>query len=272
MKRHVYYCRSRASGVIIRTRSCVSCANKKARCDSQRPKCSRCITKGVECHYPTKDTNSAVSPSPTISGTAKSLETASHDDGLVNSALLAADFNAANLGGHQDWATTNLGFTNLWDQGPIDPSVDQDLYGPSSSMYYSTTPANSQSQSQPQRVTSALDGSHTTINRSLSHNTRSLEQRPRVNGSVRGIFRLIFHTLKSYSLMIHQKTLPPFIHPHMLHSMAENDCMEPMNNCMNLMHMTTSGFQGSRNLFWRNVRHECERWCGTVGGLKVPLL
>ncbi|GMG30699.1 unnamed protein product [Aspergillus oryzae] len=33
----------------------------KARCDNKRPECSRCKSKGVECHYPTKTSNASKS-------------------------------------------------------------------------------------------------------------------------------------------------------------------------------------------------------------------
>ncbi|KAK5095426.1 hypothetical protein LTR70_003590 [Exophiala xenobiotica] len=38
--------------------------------------------------------------------------------------------------------------------------------------------------------------------------------------------------------------------------------MEPLNNCISLMHMLKSGVQGTRKLFWKNVRLECERLYG----------
>ncbi|KAJ6086544.1 hypothetical protein N7467_005458 [Penicillium canescens] len=37
--------------------------------------------------------------------------------------------------------------------------------------------------------------------------------------------------------------------------------MEPLDNCINLVHMISGGMRGSRKLFWRNVRMECERLC-----------
>ena len=35
--------------------------------------------------------------------------------------------------------------------------------------------------------------------------------------------------------------------------------MEPLTNCMSLVHMLSSRIHGSRKLFWKNVRMECER-------------
>jgi len=66
--------------------------------------------------------------------------------------------------------------------------------------------------------------------------------------------------------MIRQdNTLPPFIHPGILQANAENIDMETLYNCISLLYMLNSGVQGSRKLFWNNVRQECERLCQIVG-------
>ncbi|KFY91853.1 hypothetical protein V498_05290, partial [Pseudogymnoascus sp. VKM F-4517 (FW-2822)] len=56
-------------------------------------------------------------------------------------------------------------------------------------------------------------------------------------------------------------SLPPFIHPRLISSEAENNHMEPLTNCICLVHMISSGIRGSRKLFWKNVQMECERMC-----------
>jgi hypothetical protein len=94
---------------------------------------------------------------------------------------------------------------------------------------------------------------------------RLLIQRPKMKTWPQGIANLILHTLKSYPLMmIRHNTLPPFIHPSLISSNVENNDMEPLANCICLVHMISSGVQGSRKLFWKNVRMECERLCEEV--------
>jgi hypothetical protein len=93
----------------------------------------------------------------------------------------------------------------------------------------------------------------------------SLTQRPTTGPKTQRTANLILHTLKSYPfMMLHHNTLPPFIHTQKLSSSAaENDGsddMEPLNNCISLLHMIRSRVPGSRKLFWRNVRMECERF------------
>lgn len=72
------------------------------------------------------------------------------------------------------------------------------------------------------------------------------------------------YTLRSYPLMFRQNTLPPFVHPHLLSSDAYKDQIELLTNCISLLHMISGGVQGSRKLFWENVRLECERICEDV--------
>ncbi|KAK7977172.1 hypothetical protein PG988_004662 [Apiospora saccharicola] len=99
-----------------------------------------------------------------------------------------------------------------------------------------------------------------TIPRSPSSNIRSLIRRPKLKTGAQRVASLVCHTLKSYPLMMmRDKTLPPFIHPQMLRSESGAQDMEPLHNCISLMSMLHGGLQGSRKLFWRNVRQECER-------------
>ncbi|KAF2727964.1 hypothetical protein EJ04DRAFT_450276 [Polyplosphaeria fusca] len=92
---------------------------------------------------------------------------------------------------------------------------------------------------------------------------RSLILRPSFKkGGSQRIANLILHTLRSYPLMmLRDNTLPPFIHPHIIYSEKEDDksCMEPLVNCISLVHMISKNHKGSRKLFWKNVRMECER-------------
>ena len=88
---------------------------------------------------------------------------------------------------------------------------------------------------------------------------RSLIQRPKMQAGAQRIANLILHTLKSYPLMmLRHDTLPPFIHHSFGSSDVEDTDMEPLTNCISLVHMISRGFQGSRKLFWKNVRLECE--------------
>ncbi|EAQ91191.1 predicted protein [Chaetomium globosum CBS 148.51] len=90
----------------------------------------------------------------------------------------------------------------------------------------------------------------------------SLAHRPTMGPKTKRTATLILQTLKSYPLiLLQQDSLPPFIHPRMMVSAgAESDSMEPLNNCISLLHMTRAGVPGNRKLFWRNVRMECERF------------
>lgn len=103
-----------------------------------------------------------------------------------------------------------------------------------------------------------------------THTPRSFVLRTKVRRDASRTANLILHMLKAYPLMLQDNSLPPFIHPSLISSDAENDDMEPLNNCISLVHMLSSRVRGSRKLFWRNVRMECERLCAEVGGVLLP--
>lgn len=65
-------------------------------------------------------------------------------------------------------------------------------------------------------------------------------------------------------MMMRHNTLPPFIHPCLLSLGIESTHMEPLTNCISLVHMISSDVHGSRKLFWKNVRMECERLVAEV--------
>ncbi|KAJ5176203.1 uncharacterized protein N7482_002080 [Penicillium canariense] len=91
-------------------------------------------------------------------------------------------------------------------------------------------------------------------------NSRSLIMRPNIKTGAHGIANLILHTLKSYLLMmLRHSTLPPFIHPRTITRDFDKFDVEPLTNCISLMHILRSEIRGSRKLFWKNVRLECER-------------
>ena len=91
---------------------------------------------------------------------------------------------------------------------------------------------------------------------------RSFDRRPDLKSGSQRTASLLLHNLKSYpQMIIRHNSLPPFIHPFSISNDAKNDDMEPLTNCLNLVHLLSSPHRGSRKLFWKNVHPECERWC-----------
>ena len=114
-------------------------------------------------------------------------------------------------------------------------------------------------------------GSQSNIPRSPGRSTRSLVVRSRPGAGAQRTATLMHHVLRSYSSMMSKNNgLPPFIHPQALYLGPEGHPPEPLANCMSLIHMLSSGFHGSRKLFWRNVCTECEHWCAEVRMLSRP--
>lgn len=89
---------------------------------------------------------------------------------------------------------------------------------------------------------------------------RSYVHHPSTKPGAQGITKLIMHTLRSYPyMMMRHSNLPPFIHQCLVGPLVDANNMEPLTNCISLVHMISSGVRGSRKLFWKNVRMECER-------------
>ncbi|KAI1455217.1 hypothetical protein F4805DRAFT_459960 [Annulohypoxylon moriforme] len=272
LKRHGYYCRSRKSDIVVRPRSCVSCAKGKAGCDNKRPKCSRCISKGIECRYPAnvpRATGPATPRSDDVSvesgNSSPSLGSDSRDvdtdrqrvvnggDMMIDSLVpLPEDADFTNLGtDYIEWDNANTAFADFLNVQIDDSYFIQPSLGPDSTPSAGHTTRAQQNLSPP----------NPSIPRSPSYSVRSLVHRPKMQAGPQRIANLILRTLKSYPLMmLRDNTLPPFIHPGLVSSDIDNVHTEQMTNCMSLTHMISSGVQGSRKLFWKNVRMECERF------------
>ena len=260
MKRHGYYCRSRKVGTSTRPRSCIACAKAKARCDNKQPWCSRCAGKRVVCRYPPGKPNDRARESgydydvdreaviaddiilddaPAISNS--SLELLDLERSIPNSNDLNIDFSvffeAQTNGKELQYSPSNL--SNLTYNST--PSTDAMVFIPNLDFY--------PSQSLPRGP----------------NPPRALVQRQRPRYGAQRTADLIVQILRSYPLMmLRDNALPPFIHPHVISSNALNDNMEPITNCISLVHMISGETKGSRKLFWKNVQLECERLCAEV--------
>ncbi|EXJ89798.1 hypothetical protein A1O3_02865 [Capronia epimyces CBS 606.96] len=293
LKRHGYYCRSRRAGSTPtpRTRSCIACARRKARCDNQRPECSRCISKAIECHYPTHTPKSTglgprapslvadAPPSPAGVANGRGQATGNggdrdHNHGhaeILNHAPVTSDPEFAYLGAdYLDWNDPSVDFADFLHHDGSVKSPSQSRSSESSSWVPRSTSSTGLSSKsvEGQLVVSSPNLSipiPIPISTLSNYALRSFIQRPKIKTGHQRIANLILHTLKSYPLMmLRDNTLPPFIHPHLISSddvesnHTRND-MEPLTNCINLVRMISGGVRGSRKLFWKNVGLECER-------------
>ncbi|KAK4442928.1 hypothetical protein QBC34DRAFT_443775 [Podospora aff. communis PSN243] len=258
LKRHGYYCRSRVESPTQRSRSCTSCAKRKTRCDSGQPTCSTCKTRGFKCFYASKSgrvvgkrKNSVpkaplarpgpgISPSGTSAATVHDIVVEDFDFGFdVNASPV--DFTLNSLNFPASASDNNLLTTPFWNNITALEKPDLPLFP--------------QLPFQPAFIPSTIEP------------RSALELGPQKQRTA----HMVLNTLKSYPLMLlHEHDLPPFIHPRINSTRPqdgpEDTRKESLNNCISLLHMLHSGVAGSRKLFWRNVRMECERFCEMYSG------
>ncbi|KAH7323643.1 hypothetical protein BKA65DRAFT_72282 [Rhexocercosporidium sp. MPI-PUGE-AT-0058] len=274
LKRHGYYCRSRKAGHdSIRVRSCISCARRKARCDNKQSGCSRCISKGIECHYPAKTVKITTRQNDlpknqqiTAPLTAPRSLVIDHRLDETNFGQVffddtfPSDQDFTNIGvgsGFQPWNLPEASFADLLNAQVLGDTIQYPTSEPPA-----PTPRLTPGSTQTSQAQQPPSMTHTSIPASPTSSIRSLALRPKVHTGTQRIANLLLHNLKSFPLMmLRHGTLPPFIHPSLISSEVDSSRMEPLTNCISLMHMISSRIQGSRKLFWRNVRLECERLC-----------
>lgn len=183
-----------------------------------------------------------------------------HDDTAHDSDLFALDMSFVDNGDFLGWSDPDVDFGLFLNSPTYDTSSQFPSSGP---LYLAQNPTPSTIQIfDMQRCGYSPRDSIPTV---PSTKVRSLNLRPETRTGPQRIANLILHTLKSYPvMMVRHKTLPPFIHPQMLPSDIETNDMEPLNNCISLVHMLSSGVRGCRKLFWKSVRSECEQLNGEV--------
>ncbi|KAI1182205.1 hypothetical protein F5B17DRAFT_421508 [Nemania serpens] len=269
-KRHVYYCRSRKASKTTRSRSCIPCAKGKSACDKGRPQCVRCVNKSLQCHYPGDasrtasqgegDASAGITPLPLTAAASPGVGTV-HDAGYFANLglpdgldIVIPDLPAFGEGYRIEWDDdTSMATAELFNL-PRKPSYPSLTSPPLVPVQVPPIPLTTQEQ-QNHHLPLPLP-----IPTAPSSAVRSLVWRPRMQPGAQRTCNLILHTLKSYPLMmLRHNSLPPFIHPFPVSSDVDDPDMEPLKNCMSLVHIISSGIQSSRKLFWKNVRLECER-------------
>ena len=164
-------------------------------------------------------------------------------DMLLNTALDISDPDFADLGG--EYFDPDIEFADFLNPQTRDEGVQYHPLDPSDLVRNSIS-----STSQTNQVQKAIFPPDISIPPMPTYTLRSFDQRPRLKTGAQRIANLILHTLKSYPLMmLRDNTLPPFIHTHLVSSDVENNDMEPLNNCISLVHMLKSRIHGSRKLF-----------------------
>jgi hypothetical protein len=197
-------------------------------------------------------------------------ETVTNSNYMIESELVTSAAQFASLENDiLGWDAPNMSFPDLVNLYEKNDSLPYSSSTPSPLVHYSTTPVGSAGQSQESNISPAIS-----IPVAPSHTIRLLNQRPKSKIESQRVADLILHTLKSYPIMLRQNTLPPFVHPKLLSADFDQSYMEPLNNCISLLYMVSSGVQGSRKLFWKNVRLECERLCteACIAYLNVRLI
>jgi Fungal Zn(2)-Cys(6) binuclear cluster domain len=245
LKRHRYYCRSRKAVQNPRSRSCLICARAKVRCDNRRPECSRCSNKTIQCQYSEK-----IPRYPPQTVNQDNYAPIQHHEAVLSSFLDQSSSIPDTVVDVSDLAlpTSPAGWFDSDDFSALDKSDEiVTPYSLGDQLPYSLFALSDSIQPMPTQT------------------VRSFSRRPRLNPTTRRTANLIFHALKSYTLMISRdKNLPPFIHPHFTSSDTATGEIESLTNSIILTQLLSNGGQGSRKLFWKNVRSECERFHAEV--------
>ncbi|KAF2745978.1 hypothetical protein M011DRAFT_94579 [Sporormia fimetaria CBS 119925] len=91
-------------------------------------------------------------------------------------------------------------------------------------------------------------------------NIRFLKTRPKLKTGAQMIANNMARVLYSLpKMLIQHNSCPPFLHLQCVSACNSGEGMEPLANCISLLAMLVNRSTGTANLFWRNIRIECDR-------------
>jgi hypothetical protein len=262
LKRYLYYCRDkRGTSRKTRIRSCEACVKAKTRCDGARPSCARCVARNVSCVYSIQRAksisrvstgmNSTCRPeddsgTTLVNGTSQPLVLQETAEYVEATDIFPGPVSTPSSFGLPDWGLPHgeLSFENEW--GPV--LLPMPLQGQRDAWTDQTFIAR---RSDPQIIPRMPD-----------YHLRSFGQSQSITTRTSPSATLMTHILTSFPKMMYSPgSLPPFIHPYSLGNNSHNseEGFESLVTCATLMQMLSSGAPGTRRLFWKNVRLECER-------------
>lgn len=219
------------------------------------------MSKSVECYYPanSRKGTSTKSYCPTVSADHGGVHTSpeSNDDVDISvnaspTAIPDEDFEIST------WDDPDINFSDFLNSPVLAAEMGDNLANEDHSLVRHSTPSISTTIHIPDiAIATGLDFSIPPVPTDF---TRSLVLKSKARPGAHRVVTLILHTLKSYpQMMLRDGTLPPYIHPQLVSSDFSSNDMESLSNCISLVHMISREVRGSRKLFWKNVRLECER-------------
>ncbi|KAH8811628.1 hypothetical protein F5884DRAFT_282783 [Xylogone sp. PMI_703] len=242
-----------------RKKACSQCSNGKIRCDMRRPRCSRCMKKGLSCVYAAP----AAAASPPI--TEDRTETTPFTDRSHDN----FDSSSSNAG------ATNPGTTTYGTVRPVpnwtDMSMSNRNQGDNSYVFHTpesfntsvSTPVMPAESFAPRNIprfahvdlVPAADSSEIG-GRWLATILPSASQK-RVKPLLPSTAQYIYRVLRTYPKMMFQPGgLPPIIHPLQV---LEHETAAPLANCLSLVRLWEGRAAGSEDIIIETIRKEMEK-------------
>lgn len=297
--RHLSYCRkSKTRPPKSRKKACVQCTKAKTQCEVQsvignrQIQCSRCRTKGIDCHFerpPFTDTidSSAISTSTLesvleidtdslsktnkahveyLNSTYETVEIPNYDLALPDSRNDPSESSSSAVELFQVSTNATLA-TDLWTEN-INASGYEELM--SGDFFYPGTPGSflySDGQYCPRYPQNDIFGAsipHQISPKPPKSFLPSRERDPRLQLTRRYIVCVI----KSYPNMLSEHKLPPFIHPSCMpnqpNSSLDISLPRPLLVCAGIVQMFNLKSKSSTAFIWKIIRMEQERLAAEV--------
>lgn len=288
--RHIAYCRRTNSRLRSRKKSCLACTKAKTRCDLVQPSCSRCDAKKVTCRYynieslgtPSNESSEVLvdrSPEtvivPSQFNTTEAIEEITGNKSAISDISTLIAFRPSTCPLHPAYRSTIESVetipADMFTWGIQSPntvsSYFANLQGSGSCQLEMTTlPRLDMGYSNFQAMESI--SYHDILLKPPKYFWPSTIQQHRFSLNK----QYLLCTLNSYPCMILPgKSLPPFIHPHLLAAVSgdggrtrKSQLPKPLASCAAIMQMFTAKNESNVKFIWEAIRMEQERMISEV--------
>ena len=265
-KRHVLYCRRTQNRLRTRARACRACNLAKVKCNLQS-RCSRCLSKNLDCVYDTTTTTAIATAAASNGGQVA-------DDGQsqnVTQAFTPISFNDGSITGNSSgmyaFGETQIGMG--WDTLDFVPN-DMLLQSPKSNFPHFPDPASEHMPTEPllalaewssfEREPCQGEYPPSAVRRTcVLPISDFLSPIPKSDPVKNCIANVAMQMLRAFpQMMLRRETFPPFIHGHWYRTISaiEPALPEPLVNCMGVAQVFVSHNLEIKPFLWRMIQSE----------------
>ncbi|RFU31161.1 hypothetical protein B7463_g5176, partial [Scytalidium lignicola] len=241
-----------------RKKACSQCSEGKIRCDMRRPRCSRCLKKGIQCVYTVPAHTSfpiIEDRAETTPGTDNGFDNFSSDSKYQTPNSASPDMRSSSIRPVPNWIQMSMSNRNQA-ESPYTLPTPESFHISNSTPAFTSEPSVSSHVPKFANVDLVPAADSTEIGDRWLATILPSTSLKQVKTLLPSTARYIYRVLKTYpKMMLQPGGLPPIIHPLQV---SEQESAAPLANCLSLVRLWEGRAAGSEDIIIKTIRKEME--------------